>query len=261
VTSLPTIACLAAPVRATRWVPAVITLLLGAPGLVGVAHAEGESSTSAEGASTATKAPNPAKSTESGDGAAAEEEGRFGHGGQFNLRVSVVAGYRVFFRYPKSPYCTEPDLAKGTDQQKLCGYGAPFAMDVAVGYALIDGLEPFLWGRFGLGKEAKTDTKAEMILGAGVRVYTMADAPIKVYLEPSIGVELEDSAGDPAWKTPPPPLDQPEYKKDVVGRFVVGPQFELTPNVGLYAAGGITLGVLRAIHSTMELEAGLQGRL
>jgi hypothetical protein len=182
----------------------------------------------------------------------------YDHSGQFNLRVSFVGGYRMFFRYPKSPYCTQPDLAKGGEQQKLCGYGAPFALDVAAGFAPIAGLEPFLWGRFGLGKESKTDTKPLLILGGGVRIYTMEDSPIKVYLEPSIGVELEGSGGNPAWA--PIGLDIPEYKTDVIGRFVVGPQFEVSRNVGLYFAGGLTLGVLRAIHSTMELEAGIQAR-
>jgi len=40
-----------------------------------------------------------------------------------------------------------------------------------------------------------------------------------------------------------------------------GPQFDFSRNVGLYLTGGITAGVIRSLHATLDLQLGLQGRL
>jgi hypothetical protein len=72
----------------------------------------------------------------------------FGHGGQFGLRVGLVAGYRMIFRYDESAYCRPYDTTKPPNEQsKSCGHGAPLAMDLALSYGLFDSLEPYLWLR------------------------------------------------------------------------------------------------------------------
>ena len=55
----------------------------------------------------------------------------FGHRRQFGLRVGVLGGYRMAFRYDNSPYCNDPDPKKAPkDQQKFCGFSAPLTLDM-----------------------------------------------------------------------------------------------------------------------------------
>ncbi|MFO0566478.1 MAG: hypothetical protein U0263_12485 [Polyangiaceae bacterium] len=199
--------------------------------------------------------PAPAPDAEAAE-AKAKSEAAFGHGRQFGVRGGIVGGYRMVFRYDKSPYCNDPDPKKQVkDQQKFCGHAAPFALEAAVSFAPIDSIEPFLFGRFGLAREEKTDTDAVLIFGAGLRVYTMSDSAFKIFIEPAIGAELEGGGDDPAWKS-----NDPAYKKDVVFHLAAGPQYDFAKFVGIYLDAGITTGILRSIHSNLELQAGLQFR-
>jgi hypothetical protein len=81
----------------------------------------------------------------------------------------------------------------------------------------------------------------------------MSDSAFKIYVEPAIGFELEKGAGAPMYSTK-------EYKTDLVFHVAAGPAFDLAKNFGLFLDGGVTMGVLRAIHSSLELKAGFQGR-
>jgi hypothetical protein len=181
----------------------------------------------------------------------------YGHGAQFGLRAAIVAGYRMVLRYDDSPFCVEPDFSEpASDQQKFCGHSAPPALDLGVSYGLVDFAEPYLWLRLGLAAEEQTKTNKVTIVGAGVRIYTMSDSAIKIYVEPAVGFELEDGTPSGLWL-----LNAPEYKKDLVLHVAAGPQFDLSSNFGLFVDGGVTVGVLRAIHSSLELKAGLQLRL
>jgi hypothetical protein len=181
----------------------------------------------------------------------------YGHAGQFGLRAALVAGYRMVLRYDDSPFCAEPDFSKSiSDQQKFCGHAAPPALDLALSYAPANFAEPYLWLRLGLSAEEQTRTAAVKILGAGVRIYTRSDSAVKIYVEPAIGFEFEDGEADGLWL-----INDPEYKQDLVFHLAAGPQFDLARNFGLFVDGGVTMGVLRAIHTSLELKAGLQLRL
>lgn len=181
----------------------------------------------------------------------------FGHERQFGLRAGVVGGYRMVFRYDESPYCAEPDPAKTPkDQQKFCGHAAPLAAELAVSFAPVDSLEPFLFGRLGLASEDETDTKPLVLLGAGFRAYTMSDSALKVFIEPAIGWELEGGGDDPRWRA-----TNPKYKKDVVFHLAAGPQYDFAKNFGAFLDAGITTGILRSIHSNLEVQAGVQLRV
>ena len=181
----------------------------------------------------------------------------YGHAGQFGLRAALVAGYRMVLRYDDSPFCAAYDTGKSiSDQQKFCGHAAPPALDLALGYAPVNFFEPYLWFRLGLSGEEQTRTAAVKILGAGVRLYTRSDAAVKIYVEPAIGLEFEDGEADGLWL-----LNDPEYEQDLVFHLAAGPQFDLAHNFGLFIDGGVTMGVLRAIHSSLELKAGLELRL
>lgn len=212
-------------------------------------HAAGEAPVSDE-------APDPSKDPD-GPG---EGDRSFSHGGQFGIRVGAVGGYRMVFRYDKSPYCKRPDpLKKAEDQQKFCGHGMPMAIDIGLSFAPIGGAEPFLWARFGLAGEPQTNTEEVQILGAGVRIYTMSDSAFKIYIEPAIGYELEKGARNELWLQAEGAY-QPTYEKDIAFHLAAGPQYDLAPAVGLYLNAGLTVGVLRAIHSSIELQGGAQVR-
>src|SRR4051812_35165650 len=125
---------------------------------------------------------------------------KFGHGRQVGLRAGLTGGYRVIFRYDKSPFCHAPDPLKGDkDQQKFCGNGAPLALDLALSFGVFDFAEPYFWARLGLAGEASTNTKALTALGVGARIYTMSDSKFKIFVEPAIGMEIESGAGNSAW--------------------------------------------------------------
>lgn len=188
--------------------------------------------------------------------AAPAEDEAFGHSGQFGLRAGLVGGYRMVLRYDTSPYCAPPEVAKGpNDQRKFCGHVAPLAVDLGLSFGVLDFLEPFVWGRFGLSSEEETDTEPLVVVGAGVRLYTMSDAAFKIFVEPALGLELEGGRGTAAWQ-----LNAPEYEQDLVFHLAAGPALDLSRHFGLYVTGGVTTGVLRAIHSSLDLSLGLQGR-
>lgn len=184
---------------------------------------------------------------------------RFGHGMQFGLRAGVVGGYRMVFRYDESPFCRTPEPTKvDKDQQKFCGHGAPFGLEVAASFALADFAEPYVWARFGLGGEAETNTESLLALGLGARIYTMSDSKFKIFVEPALGVELEGGADNPAWRFQNGSL--PDYKTDFLFHLGVGPQYDFARAFGVYANAGLTTGVLRFIHTELEIALGVQVR-
>ena len=190
----------------------------------------------------------------------------FGHGGQLGLRLDATWGYRMVFRYPESPFCAEPDLEKSVDdQQQFCGHGGPWGLDAAVSFALLDSIEPYLWGRFGLEGEPQTNTEPVFIVGAGVRIYTMSDAAFKIFVEPAVGLEFEGQSDVPAIPAGWNPSDagdyDPEYKQDLVFHLAAGPHWDFSEHFGAYLTGGLTVGVLRYISASMELQFGVQARL
>lgn len=186
------------------------------------------------------------------------DEAAYGHGFQFGIRGGLVGGYRMVFRYDESPFCRAPEAVVFDDQQKFCGHAAPLAIDVGVSFAPLDGIEPFVWARFGLAAEEKTNTNPITFIGAGVRLYTMSDSAFKIFIEPALGAELEGGGDNPAFVNQ---TGQPfDYKKDVVFHIAAGPHFDFARYVGAYASAGISLGILRAIHSSLELQAGIQTR-
>lgn len=186
--------------------------------------------------------------------AKAAEEPDYGHMGQVGLRAGLVAGYRMVFRYDSSPFCREPDPSK--EPPKVCGHGAPLAADLGLSFGLLDMLEPYLWARFGLSREEETDTEPVQILGVGTRLYTMSDSAFKIFLEPAVAYEFEGGGDDPAYA-----VNDPDYSKDIVLHLAAGPHWDFHENFGAFANAGVSTGILRAIHSTLELQLGVQGRL
>jgi opacity protein-like surface antigen len=190
------------------------------------------------------------------DESAAKKNEAFGHGGQLGLRLGLVLGYRMVLRYDDSPYCRAPNPAKAANNQpKFCGHGAPLALQAGLSWALVDWLEPFIWGRFGLADEPQTDTEPVLMFGAGTRIYTMSDAPFKIFFEPAIGLEFEEGRGTPEWQA-----NNPEYPNDFVIHLTAGPTLDFSRNVGAYVTAGVTMSIIRALASSLEAELGIQGR-
>lgn len=251
-----------------KWALPAILLSLSLPARASDAETspgtttETSPSAGSDGAANSPTVDAPAAAASGPTGAAADEDGpgegdrTFSHASQFGLRLALVGGYRMIFRYDESPFCSEPDTSKAVkDQQKFCGHVAPLALDVALSFAPLGSVEPYLWGRFGLAGEPETNTKEVVIVGAGARIYTMSDSAFKIFIEPAIGAELESGAGNPLWE-----LNQPEYKKDIVFHLAAGPQYDVAKAVGIFASAGITTGILRSIHSNLELGLGVQVR-
>ena len=179
------------------------------------------------------------------------------HKKQFGLRVGLVLPYRMILRYEDSPYCHAWMQDKSAnDQPKFCGFLGPLALDLGLSFAASGSLEPFVWARFGLAAEKETSTAALVIVGAGARVYTMADEAFKIYVEPALGVGLEGEG-----KITDSRLDGKKYGTDLLLHFAAGPQFDLHKNFGVYADAGITVGVLRSLSASLEAKLGVQGRL
>jgi len=181
----------------------------------------------------------------------------FAHHGQFGLRVGLVGGYNMVFRYDESPLCSPYDASKSLqDQQKFCGHPAPLAIDLAASFAPLDFLEPYVFVRLGLSGETQTDTLPVKILGAGARIYTMSDSAFKIFIEPALAYEFEGSAA-----TVSHPGYNPQYKNDLLIHLAAGPQFDVARNVGIFVDAGLTTGILRGIHTQLELQGGVQARL
>ncbi|MET0794827.1 MAG: hypothetical protein ABW061_25130 [Polyangiaceae bacterium] len=199
-------------------------------------------------------AAEPAAAAEKAPDSAAKAKEAFGHKGQFGLRAGLVGGYNMIFRYDQSPLCTPPQAGK--DPQKVCGHGAPLAFDLAASYALLDSVEPFVFLRLGFKGETQTHTLPMQVLGLGARVYTMSDSAFKIFIEPALAWEFEGGTSDAAAFNP-----KAQYKKDLLIHLAAGPQFDFSRYAGVYLDAGLTTGILRAIHTELELQLGLQARL
>jgi opacity protein-like surface antigen len=189
---------------------------------------------------------------------------QFGHGMQFGIRAGLVGGYRMIFRYDKSPFCHARDVSKGgdKDQQKFCGNAAPMALDLGLSFAVLDFAEPFVWARFGLKGEASTDTESLMAFGAGARIYTSSESKFKIFVEPAVGVETEAGGSDKnQWFQDSGTPIKPDYKTDFLFHLGVGPQYDFARAFGAYVNFGLTTGVLRYIHTEIEVAGGVQVRV
>jgi hypothetical protein len=190
-----------------------------------------------------------------------------GHQMQFGLRAGIVFGYRMFFRYDESPFCTEPftDEQDPQKQQSICGFGAPPATELALSFAPFDSIEPYIFARLGFSGEAQTNTDPLRMMGIGARIYTMSDEAFKLFVEPALAYQFEQGAGDPSYCSGES-RDvrcgdvRTDYKRDLVFHLGIGPQYDFARYVGIYLNAGIDVGILRAIHATLLANVGLQAR-
>jgi hypothetical protein len=195
-----------------------------------------------------------------------------GHHGQFNVRAEFLTGYRMLFRYDKSPRCAPHDYAKGpADQQKFCGFGSAPGIGVAVGFSLVDFFEPFLFGRFGLSDEADHSNQGKFVqVGVGARLYTMSDSRFKIFFAPFVGLDMTSGPVFPIGTGPrgTPGADDAangkvtndSYRTDMLVHLDIGPQYDISRAFGVYVSGGLTFQMLRYLGASADLTVGLQMR-
>jgi hypothetical protein len=200
------------------------------------------------------------------------QEEIFGHHGQLNFRAEALTGYRMLFRYDKSPRCAPYDYAKGpADQQKFCGFGAAPGIGVALGFSMVDFFEPFVVARFGLADEADHTNQGKFVqVGVGARLYTMSDSRFKIFFSPFIGLDM---TGGPVVPIGPGPHGSPgaddaatgkvtndSFRTDILAHLDIGPQFDISRAFGVYVSGGLTFQMLRYLGATADLALGVQMR-
>jgi hypothetical protein len=186
-----------------------------------------------------------------------------GHRRQLNVRAEFLTGYRMLFRYDKSPPCAPWKPGVGyTDQQKFCGFGMPAHFGLAAGFAILDFFEPFAFVRFGLSNEAAhTNSNKSFAAGVGARLFTMSDSRFKIFFEPWIGIDSTSGpvdANDPRFA--PYGAQASWYKTDTLVHLGIGPQYDITRGVGIYAYGGLTACMLRYLGANAEVAIGVQLR-
>lgn len=182
-------------------------------------------------------------------GTPADDLDTYSHVGQVGLRVGLALPFKVNFRFDDSPPC---DIDASGQDKKVCPIAAPVALDLALSYGLSGTVEPFIWGRFGLNSEAQTNTEATTLLGAGLRLYTVRDARLKAFLEPSLGAQFEG---------PVVALPGRNYETDVLARLHFGGQYDFRPNFGGFVTLGPNVSFVRALSLGIELNFGVQARL
>lgn len=178
----------------------------------------------------------------------------YGHGLQFGLRPGIVFPYKVQFRFDDSPQCDAVQDGMTSEGKSTCGFVSAPQTEIALSFAPFDSLEPFIWARFGLRSEEQTRTAPAMIVGGGLRFYTMNEAKFKLFFEVAAGVQLE-GATDPNLE------DNLRYDPQFLGRLGFGPQFDFNRYIGLYASVGPGVSTPRAITMQLEANAGLQVRI
>jgi hypothetical protein len=85
------------------------------------------------------------------------------------------------------------------------------------------------------------------MVGLGTRIYTMSDAPFKIFIEPAIGLELEDGK-------------YADYETDLALHLAAGPTLDFARYFGAYVTAGVTTTILRALSTSLDVELGVQGR-
>lgn len=217
------------------------------------------------GVGTEKEAPPPQKQEQPSDPAtpfdptAGPQEEDLGHQLQFGLRPGLVVPYKVMFRFDDSPLCDidgdgAGDLNSDGEDAPTCGFMMSPQVELALSFAPLDGIEPYVWTRFGTGDETETGTEAALLFGAGVRLYSMATSKFKLFFDVAAGLEVEGAINPANEKTH-------NYGTQGFGRLGFGPQFDFNRYVGAFLVLGPGFAVPRSISMQVEGLIGLQGRV
>jgi hypothetical protein len=137
----------------------------------------------------------------------------------------------------------------------------PPELEIAFGYALTAGFEPYVFTRLGLWSESATYTAAGKMLGAGARIYVVSESQLKLFVEPAFGVAFEGDALDPLiFDATLPRVRRDGYKNDVVFHAGVGPQYDLSRTFGVFANASVDVGIIRALTVLVSVHYGVQAR-
>jgi hypothetical protein len=168
------------------------------------------------------------------------------HRYQFGLAVRAGTGYRVIAPY-HDEYCGE--MANATEKKAVCGSRQRAWLELSPSFGITRSLEVLLDVRFYL-EEDWTATRA-YFFAPGIKYYTDPDGLFKFFATFQLGFETQDYSSSQASTV---------SNFDVAIRSAFGVHFDLVRHVGLFAQGGVILGMSRWLSFVADFAGGVQGR-
>jgi hypothetical protein len=169
------------------------------------------------------------------------------HRFQFGLAVRAGTGYRVIAPY-HDEFCGE--MANATEKKAVCGSRQRAWLELSPSFGITRSLELLVDVRFYL-EEDWTGTRA-YFFAPGIKYYTDPDGLFKFFATFQVGFETQDYSGHPQAAT--------VSNFDVAIRSAFGVHFDLIRHVGLFAQGGVILGMSRWLTFVADFAGGVQGR-
>jgi hypothetical protein len=183
-----------------------------------------------------------------------QREADLGHMFQFGGRAGITLPYRVMFRFDDSPSC-QADQPED-NSKPVCGYGAPAQLDLAISFALLDSIEPFVWAAFGLGDDERSNTAALQLFGAGLRIYTLNKQGFKLFFQAAGATETEGMADSSLAPFTP----NANFNTDILLHLNFGGQYDFSRHAGVYLSLGPNVSFVRAITTQLAATVGVQFR-
>jgi hypothetical protein len=174
----------------------------------------------------------------------------FDHKGQFDINLHAGFGYRAIFTYDEE-FCGDlKDDGSGENQSNCLGR-SPFALDIALGYGLLDKLELFLQTRIGLesdfGPSAIDDDGPRVFaLSPGIRGYIAEFGDSRFAATVQLWVDLTDYAQ----------FDEVDLGVRNTNAF----QLDLHKTFGMYFFFGEIVSWRRWLRFEVEAGLGVQAR-
>jgi hypothetical protein len=168
------------------------------------------------------------------------------HRFQFGLAVRAGTGYRVIAPY-HDEFCG--DLTEKGEKKAVCGSRQRAWLELSPSFGITRSLELLVDVRFYL-EEDWTGTRA-YFFSPGIKYYTDPDGLFKFFATFQVVFETQDYSGSPASTV---------SNFDVGIRSAFGVHFDLVRYVGLFAQGGVILGMSRWLTFVADFAGGVQGR-
>ena len=162
-----------------------------------------------------------------------------GHRYQFGLGVRAGTGYRVIM-----PYHEE---SCGQEDKSVCGSRQPFWLEISPSFGFTRSLELLVDVRLFL-EEDFTNSRG-LFVAPGIKYYTDAEDLFKMYFTGQLVLESQKQIQNSGLTS-----------FDIGVRSVLGIQFDILRYVGLFAQGGIIIGLKRWLTFVVDVAAGVQIR-
>ena len=169
------------------------------------------------------------------------------HRFQFGAAVRGGTGYRIIAPY-SGQFCG--DRTASGEAKSVCGSRQRAWLEVSPSFGITQRLELLVDLRFYLESDF-TASKA-FFVSPGIKYYTDPDGLFKFFATFQVVFETQDYSGHPQAAT--------VSNFDVAIRSAFGVHFDLIRHVGLFAQGGVILGMSRWLTFVADFAGGVQGR-